>query len=290
MTDNVPSNSQTSAQEFHIDVKDSNDSVVDLLSIASCLSKQEVKQVMQKGCVWLERGASTQRLRRAKKTLKLGDILHMYYNPDVLDQTVDDAILIDDQNSYSIWYKPYGMLCQGSKWSDHTTIYRFVHTHLEPQRSAFIVHRLDRATSGLIVLAHSKAAVRELTKAFEHRNTAKTYQAIVHGDYSNCTQPQTITTEIDGKAAISHVTCLDYDEQIDRTLLEVAIETGRKHQIRKHLASIGLPIVGDRLHGEEELRGTGKDLQLCAVYLKIPCPNSQQDKEYNLPDEYKLKL
>ncbi|WNC69502.1 RNA pseudouridine synthase [Thalassotalea nanhaiensis] len=283
-----------SPQEFHLNITNPDDSVVELLANAAKLSKQEVKQAMQKGCVWLQRGSSTNRLRRAKKALKAGDIVHMYYNPQVLAQVVADAILIDDQQSFSVWYKPYGMLCQGSKWSDHTTINRFAETHLQPQRPAFIVHRLDRATSGLIVVAHTKAAVQQLTKAFEQRSTSKTYQAIVHGNHSLMAQPQTINIDIDSKSAISHVTCLAYDGDRDRSLVQVKIETGRKHQIRKHLAGIGLPIVGDRLHGEEESRCTGKDLQLCAVYLKIPCPttanSSNQHKEYYLPDANKLKL
>lgn len=282
------------AQEFHLTISDPNDSIVELLASAACLSKQQVKQALQKGCIWLQRSNTTRRLRRAKKTLKTGDIVHLYYNPMVLNQEVDDAILIADQHTYSVWYKPYGMLCQGSKWSDHTTINRFAETHLQPQRPSFIVHRLDRATSGLVIVAHTKAAVQQLTKAFEQRNTSKTYQAIVHGNHSLLAQPQTISTDIDGKSAISHVTCLAYDDVSDRSLVQVAIETGRKHQIRIHLASIGLPIVGDRLHGEEEDRSTGKDLQLCAVYLKIPCPNSvestTQDKEFKLPDCYKLIL
>lgn len=279
-----------SAQEFHLNISDPNDSVVDLLASSACLSKQDVKQAMQKGCVWLQRGSNITRFRRAKKALKTADIVHMYYNPQVLTQTVDDAVLLDDQQTYSVWYKPYGMLCQGSKWSDHTTINRFAETHLQPQRPAFIVHRLDRATSGLIVIAHTKTAVQQLTKSFEQRDTCKTYQAIVHGNFSLFFQPQTINTDIDGKNATSHVTCLAYDEANDRSLVQVAIETGRKHQIRKHLASIDFPIVGDRLHGEEESRATGVDLQLCAIYLKIPCPNGEKSKEYHLADNYKLKL
>ncbi|WNC71368.1 RluA family pseudouridine synthase [Thalassotalea psychrophila] len=278
------------AQEFHLTISDPNDSIVELLASTARLPKQQVKQALQKGCIWLQRGKTTSRLRRAKKSLKAGDIVHMYYNPMVLNQEVDDAILIADQHTYSVWYKPYGMLCQGSKWSDHTTINRFTETHLQPQRPAFIVHRLDRATSGLIIIAHTKSAVRDLTKAFEQRSTKKTYQAIVHGNQSLLAQPQTINTDVDDKSAISHVTCLNYDAISDRSLVKIAIETGRKHQIRIHLASIGLPIVGDRLHGEEESRSTGKDLQLCAVYLKIPCPDTKQDKEFKLPDTYKLKL
>ncbi len=51
---------------------------------------------------------------------------------------------------------PYGMLSQGSKWSDHCTIARFAQQHLTPERPVFIVHRLDRAATGLILIAHSK--------------------------------------------------------------------------------------------------------------------------------------
>jgi len=220
----------------------------------------------------------------------------MYYNEQVLAQSVDDAILLSDEGDYSIWYKPYGMLCLGSKWSDHTTINRFVETHLTPQRPAFIVHRLDKATTGLLVIAHSKSAARALSQSFEDRKTQKHYQAVVHGDFRahmNDADSITINTEIGDKSAITHVHCVEYNQANHRSLLDIKIDTGRKHQIRIHLSSIGFPIVGDRLHGKDESSiddNDTKDLQLCSVYLQIPCPKTGEAMEYFIDDALKLTL
>ncbi|KGJ99153.1 RluA family pseudouridine synthase [Thalassotalea sp. ND16A] len=278
------------AEEFHLTITSREQNAVDLLSVAAKLSHHEIKLAMTKGCVWHTRKRHTQRLRRSKKVLQAGDEIHMYHNPRVLSQTVTPATLIADEGDYSIWFKPYGMLCQGSKWSDHTTINRFVETNLLPQRPAFVVHRLDRATTGLLVIAHAKSAARALSSAFEQRNTKKVYQAIVHGKFNaidNSQTVQTINTDIDGKTAVSHVSLLSYDQSHDRSLVEVNIDTGRKHQIRIHLAAIGLPIVGDRMHGIKE-KDDSEDLQLCAVALTIPCPHTGQSKEYLLTDELQL--
>ncbi len=281
--------------ELHLPITDSTTNAVEALANAANLSQQLIKQAMFKGCVWHTRANHTQRLRRSKKPLKSGDEIHLYYNPDVLAQQVDDAILISEQQNFSVWYKPYGMLCQGSKWSDHTTINRFVESSLLPQRPAFIVHRLDRATTGLIVIAHSKSAARALSLAFEERQTAKIYQAVVHGEFSipvadaaeTPAPTLTINTPIDEKSAVSHVSFLAYDALKERSLVQIKIDTGRKHQIRKHLSNIGYPIVGDRLYG---LAGDSEDLLLCAIYLKVPCPLTSQDKEFFLPEELMLKF
>ena len=64
----------------------------------------------------------------------------------------------------SIWYKPYGIYCQGSKWGDHHTIHRMAEQQL--QRPCFIVHRLDRATTGLVIVAHKKKIAAALAALF----------------------------------------------------------------------------------------------------------------------------
>ena len=218
------------------------------------LSTSQIKQAINKGALWLTRGKHTQRLRRVKKTLLPTDELHFYYNEAVLSSEVAEATLISDEGEYSVWYKPFGMLSQGSKWSDHCTIARFAQQHLAPERPVFIVHRLDKAATGLILVAHSKKAARALTNMFENRSTednlfSKNYQIIVHGDHNANAQPQVISSEVDEKAARSTFTCLAYDKAQDQSLISVKIDTGRKHQIRIHAASIGFPVVGDRLHG-----------------------------------------
>jgi len=250
------------------------------------LSKAQLKSAITKGALWLTRGKHTQRLRRLKKKLQLHDELHFYYNESVLASEVAPAQLVSDEGDYSVWYKPYGMLSQGSKWSDHCTITRFAQQYFSPERAVFAVHRLDRAATGLILIAHSKKAVRALTAMFENRtvesNTlAKHYQIICHGNHQLQQQPQVITTEVEHKSARSTFNCLAFEQVKDLSLISVKIDSGRKHQIRVHAASIGLPVVGDRLHGIAN-NTESRNLQLCAVSLHFTCPLSGIEKQFEL--------
>jgi len=238
------------------------------------LSKAELKQAISKGALWLtpaKKKQQTQRLRRVKKGLLVGDELHFYFNKEVLSAPVPQAKLIADLIDYSVWYKPYGMLSQGSKWSDHCTIARFAQQNLPNERSTFIVHRLDRAATGLIIVAHSKTAARALSHMFEFHQLEKYYHIIVHGNHNERPQPEVIDCDVDGKSACSTFICLSYNSESNRSLIKVKIESGRKHQIRIHAASIGMPVVGDRLHGIAD-QNEQNDLQLCAVSLRFICP------------------
>jgi len=266
--------------EKHIEIDLNEQKSVDVLSKETELSKQIIKQVMTKGAVWLTRNKSTQRIRRADKILKPGDCLHIYYDEEVLSSQPDNAILIADEDHYSIWCKPYGMLSQGSKWGDHCTINRWVEKNLQLQRPAFIVNRLDRAASGLMIIAHKKKIAAYFSRLFQQREIDKRYQAIVHGEFP---ETKDIDIEVDGKSALSHVKKLKYNKVTDQSLVEVSIETGRKHQIRKHLSASGFPIVGDRLYGdakEEE-----KNLCLTSCYLAFHDQIDKEKKIYSLPDD-----
>ena len=169
-------NKQSEHFEVHIPVQSEASSPVDLLSKASGLSKQSIKQVMQNGAVWLSRGGNPEqagggravrRIRRAKLALVTGDELHLYYDQAIQASQPNAAHLIADESSYSVWFKPAGMFSQGSKWGDHCTIYRWAERQFE--RQAFIVHRLDRAASGLILIAHTKTMATQLSRLFEQR-------------------------------------------------------------------------------------------------------------------------
>jgi len=268
--------------EKHIEIKKKDVITVDLLSSETGLSKQLIKQVMQKGAVWISHKNYTQRLRRTKKKIHIGDTLHLYYDHNVLAKVPPEPTLISDEGHYSVWNKPYGMLSQGSKWSDHLTITRWAELHLKPQRVSFIVHRLDRAANGLILIAHEKNAAAKLSKLFENRLIDKRYHIWVHGQFSDKVTPQnpvTVNHAIDDRSAISHFTQLHYDAKQNRSLLDVSIETGRKHQIRRHSALLGFPVVGDRLYGRDD---DHEDLQLSAYYLAFKCPYTDIQKTFSL--------
>ncbi|WP_441002754.1 RluA family pseudouridine synthase [Pseudocolwellia agarivorans] len=278
--------------EKHIVVTSETTNALLELEAVCNISIADLKKAITKGALWLTRGKSTQRFRRIKKALKQGDELHFYYNQDVLNQIPNEAKLIEDMGEYSVWYKPYGMLSQGSKWSDHCTIARWAQTHLQPERAVFIVHRLDRAASGLIVIAHTKKMAQAFSKMFELHHLEKRYLILIHGDHRSHSQPEIITTQVDGKNAKSQFTCKSYNESLDTSLINVLIDSGRKHQIRLHAASIGMPVVGDRLHGDSKrddllIKKISKDidLQLCAFSLVFVCPISLETKTFRLPDE-----
>ncbi len=294
----------TLKNEYHIEVYANALNALDLLSGATALSRQKIKDAMQKGCVWIETQNYTQRLRRAKKSLKKGEILHCYYNQEILGMNPPEARLLSDEGSYSIWNKPSGMFSQGSKWGDHCTIYRWAEKHLQPQRPALLVHRLDRAASGLIILAHKKKTAAKFAKMFQEHKIEKHYQVWVKGDFSTVLtvssastaatrKPLIITEKIDGKEAESQISLLNVDnDSAGKPLsrLNVEIKTGRKHQIRKHLAGLGFPVIGDRLYGYNDDNGDKEreNLQLKAVRLKFCCPETGKEKVFSLEESTSL--
>ncbi|MBT8138690.1 MAG: RNA pseudouridine synthase [Gammaproteobacteria bacterium] len=299
------------------DAHASGATAVELLAEACVLSRGRIKDAMSKGAVWCrkarqgrERGRA-RRLRRAKSKPNTGDRLSIYYNPVVLAETCLRASLVDDGGDYSVWDKPAGMLCQGSRWGDHCTLLRYAEQQLA-SRTAFVVHRLDRMASGLVVLAHSKHAARSLSEQFAQRQVGKNYRCTVEGQFS-LQAPLLLDTPLAGKEARTWIesasSAASGPDGGPRTELLLRIETGRKHQIRQHLALAGLPIVGDTLYGDsgdgdssttfgQEITSTDYDgpsiaararpqansekLQLRAVRLAFKEPKSGLFTEWNI--------
>lgn len=273
--------------EKHIVISDPELSVVATLKSEMDLSSIQIKQAVAKGCLWLEKANNIKRLRRLKTQLKLGQQLHFYYNSEILEQRPLGAELIEDNESYSIWFKPAGMLCQGSKWGDHTTIYRYAEQNLLPERQGIIVHRLDKMTSGLIILAHHRKTAAAFTQLFEQRKIKKCYRAKINGIFEEGLNDEfIIDTPLNEKSAYSRVKTLQTNLVLNQSLVNICIETGRKHQIRLHLSQMGYPLVGDRLYGSDLTDSEQvPDLQLTAFQLEFTCPLSGETKTYQLKDE-----
>jgi tRNA pseudouridine32 synthase/23S rRNA pseudouridine746 synthase len=149
--------------------------------------------------------------------------------------------------------------------------------------AALVVHRLDRDTSGLIVMALNSAAQRHLSRQFAERTVEKRYVAVVFGapqasagsielpirkDFDR--PPRHKVDSVDGRPAITAWRLIE--QSADRSRLEVAPLTGRSHQIRLHLATLGHPILGDNLYAHDEARSMSPRLLLHAAHLSLSHP------------------
>ncbi len=166
----------------------------------------------------------------------------------------DAAIVVVD--------KQPGLLSMATERERERTAYRLLWDYLAAQRPRarpFIVHRLDRETSGLLVFAKSEATKRHLQAQFEARTVERVYVALVRGKVrrdagtleSRLVEDKSLrvhaTAGPEGQTAITSYRVLGHGQ--DTTLLELSLGTGRRRQIRVQLAAIGHPIVGDREHG-----------------------------------------
>ena len=269
--------------ESHVQGDKTTREIVEILVDETGLSKRRLKDAMHKGAVWVTGVRGTQRVRGWRKTLEDSGIVHLYYDENVLSEIPTAAVLVSDEGAYSIWNKPFGMRSQGSKWADHCTITRWAEQHLQPFRPAFLVHRLDRAASGLMIVAHEKRIASQFGKLFETRVIEKRYRATVHGCVRETDSSMLIESKVDGREARSHYKREVYDAGSDKSVVVVEIETGRKHQIRRHLAEIGHPVVGDRLYGSP---GDREDLRLVSEFLAFDCPVGGDRKEFRVASQH----
>ncbi|RPH92303.1 MAG: RluA family pseudouridine synthase [Lysobacterales bacterium] len=198
--------------------------------------------------------------------------------PDFAPLYVDDTLLVVD--------KPSGLLAVPGRGADKQDC---LSTRLQARYSdALIVHRLDMATSGLMVMARGPAAQRELSRAFAARAVKKRYVAVVAGrleespdewgmidwpiivDWPN--RPLRIIDHQLGKQSLTRWRVLGYDEHGRTTRVELEPVTGRSHQLRVHLRELGHPILGDALYAPPEVQALATRLLLHACSLQLVHP------------------
>ena len=150
---------------------------------------------------------------------------------------------------------------------------------------ALVVHRLDMATSGLLLFARGAEAQRRLSRAFAEREIDKRYIAVVHGrivddagrielplaaDWPN--RPKQRVDLERGKPSLTHYRVLHRDPEAATTRVELQPVTGRSHQLRVHLRALGHPILGDALYAPAEVRARAERLLLHCSALDFPHP------------------
>lgn len=158
--------------------------------------------------------------------------------------------------------KPSGMVVHRSRGAnDRHTLVSVMRDHLGPE--IFPVNRLDRQTSGLILMARDRDSARELSTAFAERKVFKTYEAVVRGWPSLPIDGEhTIERELGGKPAFTRIVLLQKSlldvslgihEKTRLSRLRLFPKTGLTHQLRRHLRGWGYPIVNDQKHGDRNL-------------------------------------
>ena len=200
-------------------------------------------------------------------------------------------VLFEDETMAAI-LKPSGIKVSGNSFKTIANALLFnLNSSKEPDALSkpTPVHRLDSPTSGILLVAKTKTAQISLGKQFEDNLLQKQYTAIVQGEIHSKVK---IETPIDGKEAetafeiLQVVKSLKYDQL---SFLKVTPKTGRTHQIRIHLASIGHPIIGDKLYGDpNQNRSTGKGLFLSATQITFLHPKTKEQTtvEIDVPTKF----
>lgn len=200
--------------------------------------------------------------------------------------------IVYQDNDLVLLNKPSGLLSVPGKALEHADSLQTRVQRVLP--SATVVHRLDMATSGLMLMALNKPAHRHISKQFELRQTHKVYQAIVFdivkddsGEISLpliCDWPNRPKQMVDferGKKAFTKWQVLE--RYHNTTRVELSPITGRSHQLRVHMLSMDHPIIGDRLYAHTDALALADRLNLHAMTLSFKHPVSEETLHFHAP-------
>lgn len=240
------------------------------------LSEDKIAEAFIKGSFFMKVGG---KIIRVYKNIELKDKDYIEFNFDekiLLLNTFEKPFNIYDSKHYGVWFKPAGVLAQGNQWGDHTSLLRAVE---KIKKKAYLIHRLDREVSGLMILAYTEFGASELSPLFQNNKIKKNYLLKCVGLVR---EKGEINLSLDGKKAQTFYSPIAVGE--NWTNCEVNITTGRLHQIRRHFNLIGHPIVGDPAYGKNNKNKEG--LCLIASMISFYDPFFKKKVEYKIPENY----
>jgi 23S rRNA pseudouridine1911/1915/1917 synthase len=242
-------------QSFRVSREDDGRRLLDVLAAELRCSKKSAKDLLDRRRVFVER----RRTWMAKHAVRAGELIEIA--PEAGPVSAAGAVLYEDDHCLVI-DKPAGRPTQGRGSVEE------IWQRARPGIRA--VHRLDRDTSGCLLFAKTDRMREHLIEAFRAGRVVKIYRAVCNGRFP--TDLTKIETPIDGQRAVTRCQRLKAGHSV--SLLRLRLDTGRTHQIRKHLASVRHPLVGDKEYGKKEIesaqkRGIGRQL-LHAAVLAFP--------------------
>lgn len=226
----------------------------DFLAVKLGLSRRAAKAVIDGRSVWVNRRA----VWMSRHALKSGDVVEVPHSvvsaarrqagsakTAIVPAERKHVRVLMSTDSYVVADKPSGIVSN----DDPKSVEAILREQLK-EPTLQVVHRLDRDTTGCLLLARNYAAYLAAVEVFKTRSVSKTYAAIVVGTFPH--PHMMIDAPLDGEPAVSKVA--REMASPDASLLRVKIETGRTHQIRRHLASVRFPVIGDRTFGLKSAR------------------------------------
>lgn len=199
--------------------------------------------------------------------------------------------VIFEDDYFAAIHKPAGILVSGNSFK---TIANALAQNIQPSKLADVtipqpIHRLDFATTGILLVGKTSSSIRLLNKMFENKKIEKTYYTVTIGAMEDQGE---ITFEIDGKKSQSNyelVASVSSKRFGKLNLVKLIPQTGRRHQLRKHLSRINNPILGDKEYGIENLILNGKGLYLHAYSLDFihPFTNKRIYLKDEIPQRFK---
>ncbi len=245
--------------------------------------------------------------RKVKLSRKVteGDTVEVFYDPPVsidIDPEEVDLDIIFENRDVIVLNKPQGMVVHPAPGNYHGTMVQGLMFYLgnlsrifpgEPVRPG-VVHRLDKDTSGVIIAAKHPEALEFLSRQFREKTTVKKYIAVVKGRMDRSSgrietfiardsrdRKKFAVYENSGKKAVTEFFILERLENM--SLVMLVPHTGRTHQLRVHMSSVGHPIVGDPVYGR--MSGSFRDftLMLHALTLEIVLPGETVPRKFTAP-------
>tara|TARA_Y100001970_G_C14169077_1_gene823060 strand:+ start:219 stop:1130 length:912 start_codon:yes stop_codon:yes gene_type:complete len=217
------------------------------------------------------------------------------YNPSEEIVKENEDLIIEDNDDFIVLNKNSGISVQGGTKSKKNLVDIFAKSKIFQNSKPFSVHRLDKDTSGVFIMAKNRQMAQLLTSLFRLRKVHKTYIAICNGEIEKIKgnlNNDLVRYENSKKIIEKAETFFKViDKNNKSTLVKMKPITGRKHQLRKHLFMIGHSILGDKKYNSQNnAKSIGKNLMLHSYEIKFMINNKKHTYRASLPDYFKKML